>query len=149
LDLFFDSIPKDSRYHVEFRTDSFLVDPVFKVFERHGVGQVLSHWTWLPNLSRQFALSGARFLNSGRACIIRLMTPRGMRYEDAYARAHPFTNLVDGMQSLEMVEETSEIMRAAVKEDVQVSVIINNRSGGNAPLIAKQVAEQFLSDPEQ
>ncbi|MCP4669595.1 MAG: DUF72 domain-containing protein, partial [Deltaproteobacteria bacterium] len=95
LDAFFNAIPKDSRYHVEIRTDALLADPVFHVFEKHGVGQVLSHWTWLPPLSRQFVLGGRRFLNQGRQCMIRLMTPRGMRYEDAYARAHPFSNMKD------------------------------------------------------
>jgi uncharacterized protein YecE (DUF72 family) len=145
LDLFFGAIPKDGRYHVELRTDSLLSDPVFNVLEKHGVGQVLSHWTWLPPLSRQFALSGGRFLNSDRRCIVRLMTPRGMRYEDAYARAHPFNALVDGMVNPQMLDETVELIQAAINEDVQINVIVNNRSGGNAPLIAQEIARQFLA----
>jgi uncharacterized protein YecE (DUF72 family) len=52
LDTFFESIPKDTRYHVELRTESYLSDPVFEVLEKHGVGQVLSHWTWLPSLKK-------------------------------------------------------------------------------------------------
>ena len=148
LKKFFSLIPQDNRYHVELRTETFLSSPVFKVLEEYGVGQVLSHWTWLPSLSRQFALSGNRVLNSGRHCIVRLMTPRGMRYEDAYGRAHPFNKLVEGMLSPQMINETTGIMRAAIEDGAQINVIINNRSGGNAPLIAQKIAKQFLTESE-
>ena len=147
LDAFFGAIPEDNRYHVELRTEAFLTGPVFKVLEGYGVGQVLSHWTWLPALSKQFALSGKRFLNRN-SCIIRLMTPNGMRYEDAYARAHPFNTLVRGMQSSGMVQDTIELIKRAINEKVRINVIINNRAGGNAPLIAQQIANGFLAVPE-
>lgn len=144
LDDFFGAIPKDSRYHVEIRTDALLSGPVFDVLEKHGIGHVLSHWTWLPRLSHQFAMSGRRFLNRGKQCIIRLMTPRGMRYEDAYARAHPFNAIIDGMMDPQMLDETVDIMHTAIADGVQANVIVNNRSGGNAPLIAQKIAKQFL-----
>lgn len=145
LDAFFNSIPKDKRYHVELRTEAYLALPVFAVLEKHGVGQVLSHWTWLPSLRDQFAKSGKRFLNSNRQAVLRLMTPRGVRYEDAYARAHPFRKLIEGMTQPNMVEDTVELMQTAIESNVQLHVIINNRAGGNAPMIAKRIAEQFQS----
>jgi len=141
---FLDKIPQDDRYHMETRTESYLREPYFKVLEKCGVGQVLSHWTWLPPLRRQFALSRQRFLNGGNQSIIRLMTPIGMRYEDAYVRAHPFNQLIDGMMSPRMIDETVEMMGAAIDQEVHTNVIINNRAGGNAPLIAQKVAERFL-----
>ena len=145
LDAFFGAIPQDNRYHVELRTESYICKPVVAVLAKHGVGQVLSHWTWLPPLKKQFANSGGAMLNAGGRCIVRLMTPRGVRYEDAYARAHPFSALVDGMLDPKMVEETVELMRTAVDRGGQVYVIVNNRAGGNAPLIARQVAERFAA----
>jgi uncharacterized protein YecE (DUF72 family) len=144
LDRFFAGIPKDPRYHVEIRTDGLLAPPVFETLERHGVGLVLSHWTWLPPLSRQFDLSGRKFLNSARQCIVRLMTPRGLRYEEAYGRAHPFNALVDGMMDPRMVDETVNLMNETVKQLANIHVIINNRAGGNAPQIAQQIMRQFL-----
>ena len=141
---FLDKIPQDDRYHMETRTESYLREPYFKVLEKYGVGQVLSHWTWLPPLKRQFALSRQRFLNGGSQSIIRLMTPIGMRYEDAYVRAHPFNQLIDGMMSPRMIDETVEIMGAAIDREVHMNVIINNRAGGNAPLIAQKVVGRFL-----
>jgi uncharacterized protein YecE (DUF72 family) len=144
LDTFFKAVPKDSRYHMELRTESYLSKPVFEVLEKYGVGQVLSHWTWLPPLRKQLAKSGQRFLNSGRQCIVRLMTPAGMRYEDAYARAHPFDKMIEGMLQPEMVEETATLMRTGIEAGVHMNIIINNRAGGNAPLIARKIASKFL-----
>ena len=145
LDAFFGAAPKDDRYHVELRTESYLSEPVFEILEKHGVGQVLSHWTWLPPLRKQFAQSGGRFLNSGRSCVIRLMTPLRMRYEDAYAKAHPFDKMVEGMLQSSMLEDTAQLMRTGIEQGVQVNVIINNRSGGNAPEIARMAVERFLA----
>jgi len=144
LDQFFSSIPQDSRYHVELRTESFLCPELFHVLEDHGVGQVLSHWTWLPSLRRQFNLSGKRFLGASGDVIIRLMTPREMRYEDAYGKAHPFDKLIDGMLQGAMVRDTVEIAREAIDHGIRPNIIINNRAGGNAPLIAQKIASSLI-----
>ncbi len=140
LNDFFKAIPQDNRYHLELRTDSYLQEPVFEVMKKHGVGQVLSHWTWLPPLEKQFKKSGGRFFNSGRQSLIRLMTPRDMRYEDAYEKAFPFDRLMEGMLQPRMIEDTIRLMHLGIGRKIQMNIIINNRSGGNAPLIA----EKFL-----
>jgi uncharacterized protein YecE (DUF72 family) len=144
---FFNAIPRDDRYHIELRTESYLSRPVFDVLRSFGVGQVLSHWTWLPPLSRQFAKADHGFLNSGRLNIIRLMTPLGTRYEDAYAKAHPFDRLVEGMLQPRMIEEATELIWEGIHQQTQISVVINNRSGGNAPLIAQLIAKRFMEGP--
>jgi uncharacterized protein YecE (DUF72 family) len=144
LDTFFEEIPKDNRYHLELRTEPYLSSPFFSVLEKHGVGQVLSHWTWLPPLQKQFAKSGYKFFSSGGECIVRLMTPRGARYEEAYANAHPFDSLVDEMLNPEMVKETADLMWTAIDQGVRINIIINNRAGGNAPLVGQQIAQRFL-----
>jgi len=149
LDLFFGEIPKDNRYHLELRTEPYLTDPVFRIMEKHGVGHVLSHWTWLPSLSEQFAKSGRKFFNSGGQTIIRLMTPRGARYEEAYAQAHPFNKLVPSMLHPSMVEETGELMWDAVDHNIRINIIVNNRAGGNAPLVSQQIAQRFLEMGER
>ena len=116
---------------------------MFDVLARLGVGQVLSHWTWLPSLAEQFARAGERFFNEGGEVLIRLLTPHGMRYEDSYAQAYPFDRLVDGLLSERMLDEAAAIMRRAVEQGRHVMVIVNNRAGGNAPLIAQKLAERF------
>lgn len=145
LERFFSRIPQDQRYHLELRTSEYLAEPVFQVMEAHNVGQVLSHWTWLPPLLRQMKGSRGRFLKTGKVWVIRLMTPLGMRYEEAYLKAHPFDHIVDGMLQPSMIEETARVMKAIVEAGGYAYVIVNNRSGGNAPQIAKMVARQFLA----
>jgi uncharacterized protein YecE (DUF72 family) len=144
LDRFFETIPKDDRYHVEVRTEALLTNAYFQVLEKHGIGQVLSHWTWLPPLRKQLSKASVRFYNAGKQMIVRLMTPIGMRYEEAYLKAFPFDKMVEGMMSPRMPEETAEVMLEAVKQGVLANVIINNRAGGNAPLIAQKVAGRFV-----
>ena len=143
LERFFRRIPADKRYHLELRTEAYLAAPVFDVLARTGVGQALSHWTWLPSLAEQFARAGERFFNEGGEVLIRLLTPHGMRYEDSYAQAWPFDRLVEGMLSERMLDEAAAIMRRVVAAERHVTVIVNNRAGGNAPLIAEKLVERF------
>jgi phosphatidylserine/phosphatidylglycerophosphate/cardiolipin synthase-like enzyme len=43
------------------------------------------------------------------------------------------------------VEETVELIRAAVDRGVQIYVIVNNRARGKSPLITHRVAERFAA----
>jgi uncharacterized protein YecE (DUF72 family) len=75
LDKFFSQIPKDFRYHLELRTDLYLRHQIFEVLSKHDIGQILSHWTWLPPLRKQLAKADGIFFNAGNECVIRLLTP--------------------------------------------------------------------------
>jgi len=149
LDKFFSEIPKDSRYHIELRTEAYLADPVFEVLKKHGVGLVFSHWTWLPPLRKQFAKVKMEFFNSGKQAVIRLITPLRMSYEESYAKAFPFDKMVSGMLDPEMIEDTVKIVNEAIKDKIQVNLIINNRAGGNAPLIAQKIADRLHKERQQ
>jgi len=120
-----------------------LADPVFEVLKKHGVGLVFSHWTWLPPLRKQFAKVNTVFFNSGKQAVIRLITPLRMSYEESYARAFPFDKMITGMLDPEMIEDTARIVEEAMKDKIRVNLIINNRAGGNAPLIAQKIAERL------
>jgi hypothetical protein len=67
-----------------------------------------------------------------------------MKYEDSYAKAHPFDRLVEGMLQREMVEEAAQLLWTGVNQGIRMNVLINNRAGGNAPMIAREVADRFL-----
>ncbi|MHC1743016.1 MAG: DUF72 domain-containing protein [Syntrophobacteraceae bacterium] len=146
LDRFFGRIPDDSRYHVELRTESYLGAEVFEVLERHGIGQVFSRWTWLPPLPKQLAKAKGRFFSRARDAVVRVMTPIGMRYEEAYAKAFPFDRMVEGLFQPALVDETIHLVRAGIDQGVTMNLLINNRAGGNAPLIARQLALRFLAE---
>jgi len=110
---------------------------------------VFSHWTWLPPLRKQFAKAGTEFFNSGKQAVIRLITPLRMNYEESYAKAFPFDKMVPGMLDPEMIEDTAKIVNEAQKDRVQVCLIINNRSGGNAPMIAERIAARLHKEKQQ
>jgi len=99
-------------------------------------------------MRKQLAKAGGRFFNAGKQCVIRLLTPLGMRYEDSYVQAFPFDKLVGGMLRPEMILETVDLMWQAVNQGVVMNVIINNRAGGNAPLLAQMIAKKFLREAE-
>ncbi|MGO9312500.1 MAG: DUF72 domain-containing protein [Syntrophobacteraceae bacterium] len=144
LDRFFSAIPRDHKYHVELRTEAYLSKPVIDVLRKHGAGVILSHWTWLPALRMQFAKAGNRFITAGRQAVIRLMTPIGTRYEDAYAKAFPFDRLIEEMIQPGMIPQTAGLMWEALRSDVELNIIINNRAAGNAPLLAQRIIGEFV-----
>jgi uncharacterized protein YecE (DUF72 family) len=149
LDEFFNKIPRDPRYHIELRTEAYWVTPVFDVLEKNGVGLVFSHWTWLPRLRKQLAKVRSQFFNSGNQVVIRLMTPLQMGYEESYAKAFPFDKIIPDMLDPEMIEDTVKIVNEAIKDKIRVNLIINNRAGGNAPLIAQQIADRLHKERQQ
>lgn len=95
-------------------------------------------------MQKQFFKARERFTNSGKQCVVRLMTPLRMKYEEAYMKAFPFDKLVDGMMNPSMIQDTVEIIQGSIRQGVRANVIVNNRAGGNAPSIAREVANRFL-----
>ena len=143
MDSFFSLLPKDERYHLEARTDYYHTHQYFEMLYNHGIGHVLSHWTWLPTLRKQFIKSEKSFYNSGKQCIIRLLTPLKMRYNDSYIKTFPFDKIIEGLINPEMIPETVEIAKAGISDGVSVNIILNNRVCGNAPLLAKELSQYF------
>jgi hypothetical protein len=144
LDSFFSAIPSGCGRHVELRTESYCCEAVRDVLEKHGAGQILSHWTWLPSLAAQFSKAGNRFITAGGDAVVRLMTPLGVRYEDAYGRAFPFDRIIEEMMQPAMVDHTVRLMCEAVEKNVHLNILINNRAAGNAPLLAQMIIREFV-----
>lgn len=44
----------------------------------------------------------------------------------------------------QMVEDTIRLIREAIRREKKIAIIINNRAGGNGPLIARKIGERFL-----
>jgi phosphoheptose isomerase len=57
--------------------------------------------------------------------------------------------MVSGMLDPERIEDTAKIVNEAIKDKAQVNLIINNRAGGNAPLIAQKIAERLQKERQQ
>ena len=42
-----------------------------------------------------------------------------------------------------MIEDNVKTVNEAIRDKIQVNLIINNRAGGNAPLIAQMIASKL------
>ena len=72
-----------------------------------------------------------------------------MSYEESYAKAFPFDKMVNGMIDPEMIEDTIRLVNEAIKDKVRVNLIINNRAGGNAPMIAQMIANKLHREKQE
>jgi hypothetical protein len=66
-----------------------------------------------------------------------------MSYEESYAKAFPFDKMVDGMMNPEMIDDTIQIIMEGIRRRKRMNLIINNRAGGNGPIIAQEIAKRL------
>jgi hypothetical protein len=140
LEGFFGAAPDDDRYHIEERTDRLKTPDYYTFLRERGLGNVFSHWTWLPDLRTQFEQAGGF---TGSLSITRLLTPLRMKYDETYAAYHPFAELRD--EYPQMYRDAAMIIREAQKAGLPVVTVANNRAGGNSnEITARVVAELAL-----
>ena len=61
----------------------------------------------------------------------------------------PSDKMVSGLLDPERIEDTAKIVNEAIKDKVQVNLIINNRAGGNAPLIVQKIMDRLPKEKQQ
>lgn len=138
LDEFFRQVPKVCRYAVEIRNAGLLGRAYHQVLEMHGVSHVYNHWSYMPPLAEQHKRLG-RF--TAPFTVIRLLTPLKIAYEQAKARAEPYTKIIEELP--EMRRDTVDLVRQAVQEGRRAYVLVNNRAEGNAPLTVQALADRL------
>ncbi len=153
LDAFFAALPGGVQPHLELRSEHFLVPPYFDWLADRGLGFVFSHWTWLPPLRAQWRLCGERFTAANGQVVTRLLTPRNVKYADAYAAAYPFDRAVPEIaeteQARDMVLDVAALIYQAEAQHALLNVIANNRAWGNAPALAQAVSYRVLAEEER
>ncbi len=153
LDDFFGALPNAPQFHIELRSEHLLKGPYFDWLADRGLGHVFSHWTWLPPIRRQWAMSGNRLTAADGQVVTRLLTPRDMKYAEAYATAHPFETpvpeLSDTQQAHDMVLDTTALAYRAEAQNAVLNVIANNRAWGNAPDLNRAIAHRILDEAEK
>jgi len=134
---FFSALPDDNRYHIEERTDRLKTPDYFAFLRERGIGNVFSHWTWLPGLQTQWEQAGGF---TGSLSITRLLTPLRMKYEETYAAYSPFAELRDEFP--QMYRDAAMIIREAQKAALPTVTVANNRAGGNSNEINRRVVAE-------
>jgi hypothetical protein len=66
-----------------------------------------------------------------------------MILEESHAKAFPLNNMLSDILDSEIIGDTAKIVKAAINDEIPVSLIINNRAGGNALLIAQRIADRL------
>ncbi len=150
LDEFFRQIPADVQAHVELRSAHLLTPAYFDLLAERGLGYVFSHWTWLPPLREQWQRCGGRFTAADGSAVARLLTPRDVKYAEAYARAHPFDRAVPALsethQARDMVLDATALAFQAAEQNALLNLVCNNRAWGNAPELARTIAHRILEE---
>lgn len=153
LDHFFDQLPDMPQSHLELRSEHLLTDTYFDWLAERELGFVFSHWTWLPAIRKQWQRCGERFTAADDTAIARLLTPRDMKYADAYAAAYPFdepaSELADTPQAHDMVLDATALIYQAEAQNALLNLIANNRAWGNAPDLARTIAHRVLDEEER
>ena len=76
------------------------------------------------------------------------MTPREMKFAESFALAYPFEGpapaLAETAEARQLVDETTALLYRAVADGVLLNLIANNRAWGNAPDLARTLADRFL-----
>lgn len=152
LDVFFGTLPDEIQPHVELRSEHLLTDAYFDWLDTRGLGHVFSHWTWLPPIREQWAVCGERLTAADGQVVARLLTPRDVKYAEAYAAAYPFEEPAPGLsetqQAHDMVLDTTALAYRAASQNALLNVIANNRAWGNAPDLTRAIAHRILDEEE-
>lgn len=148
LDEFFSGIDDSIQNHIELRSPHLLTADYADWLGESGIGFVYSHWTWLPSIKEQWLRSGESFTAKNNEAVIRLLTPRKIKYADAYALCHPFDKavpeLVNSSGTQQMVDETVALAFKAIQQAGVLNVIVNNRAYGNGPELAKRLGQRIM-----
>lgn len=153
LEAFFASLPNEVQSHLELRSEHLLTPAYFDWLDTRGLGHVFSHWTWLPSIREQWSMTGERLTAANGQVVARLLTPRDMKYAEAYAAAYPFDDaepdLCNTKQARDMVLDTTALAYRAEAQNALLNVMANNRAWGNAPDLARTVAHRILDERER
>lgn len=154
LDEFFARLPQgEVQPHLELRSDHLLTSGYFDWLAERELGFVFSHWTWLPPIREQWARAGERFTAADGQVVTRLLTPRDMKYAEAYAKAYPFDRpvpeLAETRQAQDMVLDVTALAYQAQAQDALLNVVCNNRAWGNAPSLAQAIARRILREEDR
>ncbi len=144
LDEFLGQLPRRYAYAIEVRNQRLLGAEYQAVLATHGAAHVYNHWTYMPALAVQHKTLGDTF--TAPFVLLRLLTPRLVKYEEAVTRAEPYNRIVEELK--EMRTEATQLIQQAVKENRRAYVLVNNRAEGCAPITIQALADRIRGGSE-
>lgn len=139
VDAFLSGAPREIPYAFELRDPSLFSRAYTDALARHGAAHVYNQWSGTPSIARQ---AQRVQVTAQPFAVVRLLLPRGARYEERKRALAPFDAIRDPDPS--MRAEVVELVQRALSSDKFVWVIVNNKSEGSAPLTIRALAEALL-----
>ena len=141
LDQFLAQLPQGPPYATEIRNPTLLGPRYRDILQAHGVAHVYNHWSYMPPLAEQHRLLGEQF--TAPHVVMRLLTPLGLKYEQAVERYKPYDRIVQPQP--QMRQDTIALVKHAASAGKSTYVLVNNRSEGCSPLTVKALVEALDS----
>jgi uncharacterized protein YecE (DUF72 family) len=141
LDRFLDALPADFHYAVELRDSALLTFGYREVLGRHGAAHVLNYATAMPMPLEQAETVP---IETAPFAMIRLLLPPATRYAERAAALKPFERLTDADD--DMRAQVVALAQRAVAANIPVSVLVNNKAEGCAPLTIRALAELLAEE---
>jgi uncharacterized protein YecE (DUF72 family) len=138
LERFLAALPLDFQYAVELRDVKLVTREYRQALAAHGVAHVYNYVTAMPMPARQ---AEAIPISSAPFAVIRLLMRPGTTYGERRDALAPFTRLTD--RDDEMRAEVVSLARTAIDAGIPVSVLVNNKAEGCAPLTIRALAERL------
>jgi uncharacterized protein YecE (DUF72 family) len=140
LDRFLAVLPSDFRCAVELRDPNLMTEDYQRALVAHGAAHVYNYVTAMPMPGEQ---EKAIAVDSAPFAVIRLLLRPGTTYEERRDALAPFTRLTD--RDDEMRSQVVSLSRKAIDAGIPVSVLVNNKAEGCAPLTIRALAEMLGS----
>jgi len=153
LDQFFGALPTDVQPHLEIRSPHLLTEDYFRFLEQRALGFVFAQWQYLPPIREQWQKCGGLFTAADGNALCRLLSPRGISFDDAFSKAYPFEQAVpeweDAPETQRMILDAVALLYRAETTDTMLNLIVNNRVYGNAPALAQRIARRVLDEEDK
>ena len=143
LDQFLAQLPQGPPYATEIRNPALLGPRYRDILKAHRVAHVYNHWSYMPPLAEQHRLLGEEF--TAPHVVMRLLTPLGLKYEQAVERYKPYDRIVQPQP--QMRQDTIALVKQAASAGRSTYVLVNNRSEGCSPLTVQALVETLDSAP--
>jgi len=144
LEKFFSGIPQDFRFATELRNRELISHDYLSILNKHRHTHCFNHWDAMPPLIEQMKLIAACGGINHPLYVARLLTPLGMRYQQAVKKFSPYNRLVAA--NPRMRADTVRLAKRAVERGAQAYILVNNRSEGNAPITINEIGKSIVAE---
>lgn len=138
LHAFFAKMPKSAQYRVELRDAALLSKRYVEALADSCAQHCFCVHARMPSIQKQREL-----VPIDGPVAVRWMLQQGFGYDEAKERYQPFDRLVD--PDPESRAEIAELARDAIAAHVPMTVVVNNKAEGSAPLSIVELARMILA----